>query len=102
MRALNWKDRASSSEARASRAVGGRYRVIYRGSYLSWRGETVKAHYEVEYRRYARLDWDDIDYPPNTAVTLAEAKRIAEEDHEQRRQEAATVATAEFNDEVGI
>lgn len=106
MKHLNWKDHGRGSEARAGREVGGYYRIIWRGSYVSWRGETIEAHYEVEYRRTARPAGigNEIDYPHGVfpgPSTLAEAKRLAEEDREQRARElnqaaldAAEVETA--------
>jgi hypothetical protein len=81
---MNWKDHGGSSEARARREVGGYYRIIWCESYVSWLGATIEAHYEVEYRRSVRRDWEDIDYPRGVPGTLAEAKRMAEEDQERR------------------
>jgi hypothetical protein len=97
MKHLNWKDRGEGSEARARREVGGYYRISRCKSYVSWRGETIEAHYEVEYRRSVRRDWDEIDYSRGIFPgpgTLAEAKRMAEEDHEQRRRELLSDDTA--------
>jgi hypothetical protein len=89
MKHLNWKDRGEGSEARAGREVGGYYRITYRESYVSALGLTIEAHYEVEYRRSVRRDWDEIEYPRGVLGfdTLAEAKRMAEEDREQRGRE---------------
>jgi hypothetical protein len=85
---MNWKDTSSGgSTARAAREVGGCYYIARRESYLSWRGETIEAHYEINYRRRTTHDWNEIDYPRGEPGTLAEAKRMAEEDQEQRRQE---------------
>jgi|SRR6516162_8286958 hypothetical protein len=95
MSTLNWKDHAhrDGSQARASNAVGDRYRIIYRPA---WRDEIVEPHYEIEYCRSHRREWDNIDVPYN-APTLIEAKRRAEEDHEQRRQEVLIDSTAEVD-----
>jgi hypothetical protein len=92
MKSLNWKDRGEGSQARARRKVGGYYRIIRRESYVSWRGETIEAHYEVEYRRRVRWDWEEIEYPRGVLGfgTLAEAKRMAEEDHEQQERELSS------------
>jgi hypothetical protein len=89
MSALNWKDRANTggSEARASREIGGRYRIVrLPGGYETWRGEIAETVYEIQFCRSHRRDWNDVAY----GRTLAEAKRVAEEDHEERRREAAT------------
>jgi hypothetical protein len=83
---MNWKDHGWGSEARARREVGGYYRISKCESYVSWLGATIEAHYEVEYRRSVRRDWEYIDYPRGVPGTLAEAKRMAEEDHERRRE----------------
>jgi hypothetical protein len=92
MKHLNWKDHKWGSEARARRKVGGYYRIVRRESYVSWLGATIEAHYEVEYRRSVRRDWDEIEYPRGVLGfgTLAEAKRMAEEDHEQRERELSS------------
>jgi hypothetical protein len=87
MKHLNWKDHGWGSEARASREVGGYYRISRCESYVSWLGATIEAHYEVEYRRSVRRDWEYIDYPRGVPGTLAEAKRMAEEDQERRGRE---------------
>jgi hypothetical protein len=92
MKHLNWKDCGKGSTARASRDVGGYYLISWHESYVSAFGETIEAHYEIEYRRRTRHDWEDIDidYPrwgwPGPG-TLDQAKALAEEDCEQRRRE---------------
>jgi hypothetical protein len=87
---MNWKDskNGNSSLARASREVGGRYRIIfYPGGYKTWRGEIAEPFYEVSYCRSHRREWDSCC---PRGRTFAEAKQLAEEDHEERRREAAT------------
>jgi hypothetical protein len=96
MSTLNWKDNTrDGSQARASNAVGGRYRIISRPAYKNWRNEIVESHYEIEYCRSHRREWDNID-SPFRAPTLIEAKRRAEEDHAQRRQEVLVKTAAEI------
>ena len=58
---------------------------------FAWQGATIEARYEVEYRWSTRRDWEEIDYPRGVLGfgTLAEAKRMAEEDREQRARELA-------------
>jgi hypothetical protein len=92
MSALNWKDNASSggSAARAAREIGGEYRIIRWSGGATWYGEITPTVYGIEYRRGS--DWRDIYYPRGRPGTLAEAKQMAEEDYERRRQEAATKA----------
>jgi hypothetical protein len=81
---LNWKDHAhtNGSEARASRAVGGRYRIIPRPAYRTWKDEMLPDHYAIMFRRSYTQDWEDIG---GIYLTLTEAKRAAEWDHTERR-----------------
>jgi hypothetical protein len=80
-------------EARASHEIGGWYRILrWPGGGVTLRGDITETTYDVEYARWLRSDrWDSIDYPRGEPGTLSEAKQMAEEDHAQRRREAATV-----------
>ena len=90
MSALNWKDHSLVSHARASRAIGGEYRIIcWPGGDKTWYGEITETTYEIEYRPGHSTNWDDVSHPRGTPGTLTEAKRMAEEDHAQRQREAA-------------
>jgi hypothetical protein len=97
---LNWKDYEDRknagcvSEARAAREVRGRYRILRWEGGETWYGEITPTTYEVEFRRSNSSAWNDIFHPRGTPGTLAEAKRMAEEDHEWRRQ-ALAVAEAD-------
>ena len=82
---MNWKDHGRGSEARAAREVGGRYQILRFDPGPTWYGEIQAACYRVEYRANGDNDWRDIRYPRGVPGTLAEAKRMAEEDHERRR-----------------
>jgi hypothetical protein len=86
---MNWKDsKNGGSQARASREVGGRYRIVFNpGGYETWHGGIAEAFYEIRFCRSHRREWNDA-YPHGR--TLSEAKQMAEEDHEERRREAAT------------
>jgi hypothetical protein len=91
---MNWKDHASCSEARAARDVGGKYRVTRHGAQASSVGleptwvsvgnDPLAYSYRVEYRAPSDGNWHDIRYPRGVPGTLAEAKCLAEEDHERR------------------
>ena len=83
MRTLNWRDRVTGgSEARASRAIGGAYRILYQpGGYKNWRDEIVEPFYEIEYRRRANREWESVGIP---TATLVAAKREAEADNDER------------------
>jgi hypothetical protein len=85
-RGLNWKDRVTGgSEARASRAIGGRYRISFNpGGYKNWRDEIVEPFYEIEYRRSHRREWNET---VGISATLVEAKRKAEADNDERIRE---------------
>jgi hypothetical protein len=90
---FNWKDNGSGGEARAARAIGGRYRIIRHGAqatsvgleptYVQFGGDPFAYSYSVEYRGRDG-NWRDIRLPRGAPGTLAEAKRMAEEDHAVR------------------
>lgn len=100
---LNWKDgpEHQGSEARASRAIGGRYRIIRHGArssltglglepaFVSWPGDPFAYSYDVEYRAPDNSNWRSIRYPRGVPGTLSEAKQMAEEDHAARIKAAA-------------
>lgn len=86
---MNWKDYGSGSEARAAREIGGRYRIWRYNGGPTWYGEIEPTSYRVEYLPKGGNNWRDIRYCRGVPGTLAEAKRMAEEDLERRRQERA-------------
>jgi hypothetical protein len=96
MSALNWKDHNTDvSEAHASREVGGRYRIRrWLGGDKTWYGAINETTYLIYYRPTRDCNWHNVFHPRGTPGTLAEAKRMAEEDHEKRRREAATEASS--------
>ena len=94
---LKWKDHTDTdgnyrfSEARASREVRGRYQIsVCPGGYELALGGIAEPFYEVEFRHSNRRDWTDV----GTCDTFVEARRIAEEDHEERQREATTEAAS--------
>jgi hypothetical protein len=98
MGALNWKDDAGGgSEARASRAIGGRYRITcWRGGDKTWFGAIEETTYEIRYRPNSSHNWQPVRHPRGTPGTLAEAKQMAEEDHARRLRE---LESEEVNDD---
>jgi hypothetical protein len=86
---MNWKDNGSGSVARAAREVGGRYWITRNPGGPTWYGEIQATSYRVEYLAKGDNNWRDIRYPRGAPGTLAEAKRMAEEDHERRRREVS-------------
>jgi hypothetical protein len=77
---LNWKDNV----ARASRKVGGKY-TIWRwpGGRMTWYGEIEEPRYDL---RYIDRNGNDgkLWLPRGQPGTLAEAKQMAEEDHDRK------------------
>jgi hypothetical protein len=84
---MNWKDTNWGSESRAAREIGGRYRAWRCDGGPTWSGWITDTYYRVEYfppRERRDPNWKNIPYPRGLPGTLAEAKRMAEEDHERR------------------
>ena len=87
---MNWKDNGGGgSEARAAREIGGRYRITRHDGGPTWFGEIQATSYRVQYLLKGGNNWRDIRYCRGTPGTLAEAKRMAEEDQERRMAELA-------------
>jgi hypothetical protein len=102
---LTWKNPHHTShpravsEARASREIGGFYRILcWNGGNVTLRGDITETIYDVEYGRFRSNRWNSIDYPRGAPGTLSEAKQMAEEDHARRRREAATAES----DPIGV
>jgi hypothetical protein len=86
---MNWTDDTiGGSEARAARAVGGRYEITcYKGGGRTWYDAIEETRYRIDYIPSRSTNKLFVRHPRGEPGTLAEAKRMAEEDHERRRRE---------------
>jgi hypothetical protein len=76
-------DRPWYSEARASHAVRGRYRITYLpGGYKNWRGNIVEPLFDIKFRRSNSRNWQHL----GLRNTLNGAVWEAEQDHAARQQ----------------
>jgi len=103
MSTLNWRDFSTHSEAHSSRAVGGQYRLTrhcaqassvgLEPTYVAVGGDPLAYNYRIEYRGSGDGNWRDVRSPRGIPGTLAEAKQMAQEDHERRMSRLATHVT---------
>jgi hypothetical protein len=87
MNALEWSnntepsgDERWASEARASREVGGRYRISYLPGFKNWRGKIVGPFFEVHFRRSYGRKWRYLGLRDKLSGAIWEA----ENDHAER------------------
>jgi hypothetical protein len=76
---LNWKDRDDDySTARGAREIGGHYVISRRGGDVEWSGRHLPVYFGVRWRESNGNDlWNGV------AMTLAEAKQLAQQAHDQ-------------------
>lgn len=93
---LNWKDHPNDnggtggcSQARAARALGGKYHITRFKGGVNWFGNIEETHYRIDYYAPGDHNGKFVRHPRGTPGTLSEAKQMAEEDHAARIETAA-------------
>jgi hypothetical protein len=77
---LNWKDGDDDhSTVRGAREIGGVYIICRRGGDVDWTGRRLPVHFEVRWResKNGNMLWHGV------ATTMAEAKQLAQQAHDQ-------------------
>lgn len=83
---LNWKDEDERSYAHASRAVGGKYEIQRCQNGPDWFRKEAQVYFDIRYlTNTGRGAWNNPGIG-KVGRTMAEAKRMAEEDHAARKE----------------